>query len=147
MKILYRKGDALKGPEEFLAHGCNAKGVMGSGIALAIKTKYPKAYDYYKCVYDAEGLTLGVVYEYTYPEKMILNCITQPTYGKTGVHVSYDAIRTCMTRINYIVQDEDQIPHVAMPLIGAGLGGGDWQIISKIIEEVSVKYQPVVYML
>ena len=41
----------------------------------------------------------------------------------------------------------DDTLHIAMPLIGAGLGGGDWNVISEIIEEESLKFQPVVYEL
>jgi O-acetyl-ADP-ribose deacetylase (regulator of RNase III) len=36
---------------------------------------------------------------------------------------------------------------VAMPKIGAGLAGGDWNVIEKIIEEECKGVQPVVYYL
>jgi len=37
---------------------------------------------------------------------------------------------------------------VALPMIGAGLGGGDWNVISDIIETESKKaLQPIVYKL
>lgn len=32
MKIDYRIGDMFKGGHKFIAHGCNAQGVMGSGV-------------------------------------------------------------------------------------------------------------------
>jgi hypothetical protein len=34
-----------------------------------------------------------------------------------------------------------------MPQIGAGLGGGDWQVIEAIIESEMTDIQPVVYTL
>jgi O-acetyl-ADP-ribose deacetylase (regulator of RNase III) len=37
--------------------------------------------------------------------------------------------------------------HVAMPQIGAGLGGGDWTVIAAIIESELTDVQPVVYIL
>jgi hypothetical protein len=34
-----------------------------------------------------------------------------------------------------------------MPMIGAGLGGGDWHRIAAIIQEESQHFQPVVYQM
>jgi O-acetyl-ADP-ribose deacetylase (regulator of RNase III) len=36
---------------------------------------------------------------------------------------------------------------VGLPLIGAGLANGDWEVISKIIEEEAVDFEPVVYVI
>lgn len=145
MKIEYRNGDLMKTPERFILHGCNAQGVMGSGVAKLIRAKYPKAYDDYRKHFEKTGLVLGEMIFSEQPDgKTIINAITQDTYGKTGIHVSYDAINTIFHKLNkYLVEGET----VAMPLIGAGLGGGDWDIIEAAIEEYSKTYQPVVYRL
>ena len=37
--------------------------------------------------------------------------------------------------------------HIALPQIGAGLGGGSWEVISAIIESDAKIYTPVVYIL
>lgn len=55
--------DAPKGA--IIAHGCNAQGVWGSGIAKPFKEKYPKAFDEYNkyCVHrlnvDSENGAVG----------------------------------------------------------------------------------------
>jgi O-acetyl-ADP-ribose deacetylase (regulator of RNase III) len=36
---------------------------------------------------------------------------------------------------------------VALPKIGSGLAGGDWKVISAIIENESKNYQPIVYVI
>ena len=41
--IRYEKGDVLTTNDDIIIHGCNSAGVMGAGVALAIKRKYPKA--------------------------------------------------------------------------------------------------------
>lgn len=146
MRILYKKGDLFECEESIIAHGCNAKGVMGSGVAKIVREKFPNAYELYVREHKLYGLQLGEVYgfdgggdgEY----KHILNCITQQSYGH-GVQVSYSAIASCMLRINY----KHKGASIAMPKIGAGLGGGDWNRISQIIEECSTDFQPVVYEL
>lgn len=153
MKIIYKRGDLLQCEEKYILHGCNAQGVMGSGVAKLIRAKYPSAYSVYLASKDKVEMKLGCV---TYAEqddgKVILNAITQdryghqPSWGKT-VYVSYDAVRDCMQRINWLAGKAIESVSIAMPKIGSGLGGGDWNIISDIIETESVNFQAVVYEL
>jgi O-acetyl-ADP-ribose deacetylase (regulator of RNase III) len=143
-KIEYRKGDLLETDITHILHGCNAVGVMGSGVAAAIRQKYPKAYVDYMDIYNSHGLTLGGVSASNQPDgKVILNAITQPTIGRTGIHVSYWAIANVFRCLNALIRDK----MVALPMIGAGLGGGDWNVIEAIIENTAKTYQPVVYQL
>lgn len=142
--IIYKKGDALKGPEKYLAHGCNNRGVMGSGIAKQIREKYEPAYDYYRFIYQRGKLKLGEIYPYDCGDKVIINCITQNGYGRDGaLYADYDAIRKCFEAMNSMFGEKDL---VAMPMIGSGLGGGSWPVIEIIIKETA-KFQPVVYKL
>jgi len=151
MKIIYKRGDALAGPEYFLAHGCNNKGKMGAGIAQQIRTKYKPAYDYYTEVYNTNTLELGAVLGVKCASKYIFNCITQDGYGRGGKKYLVDeAVAACMLEISQ--QLKQLVPQVlihnievAMPQIGAGLAAGDWNLIEKIIEQNSL-FQPVVYI-
>jgi len=151
MKIIYKKGNMLSGPEIYIGHGCNARGVMGSGVALQIKKKWPNVYSDYKKVYDEEEerLVLGTVITSVTPDNcVVFNCITQADYGREEgkVYVSYKAIEQCMQKINTLVPLNSGT-HVAFPQIGAGLGNGDWSIIEHIIESASTNFQPVVHVL
>ena len=47
MEISIKKGDILLGGDNVIAHQVNCLGVMGSGVALAIKNKYPRVYSEY----------------------------------------------------------------------------------------------------
>jgi O-acetyl-ADP-ribose deacetylase (regulator of RNase III) len=147
MGIRYVKGNLLEAPEQIVLHGCNACGVMGSGVAKLIREKWPKAYRDYRDVYDSNGLSLGSIVQSKQPDgKIIFNAITQSTYGKSGVHVSYWAVANIIrTMSNMVVVQKNQV--VAMPMIGAGLGGGNWSVISAIIENEAKNYQVVVYIL
>lgn len=143
MKIEYRNGDLIDTDIKHILHGCNARGVMGSGVAKLIRQKWPKAYEDYAVVYNSVGLQLGSYITSTQPDgKIVINGITQETYGKTGVHISYWAIANIIRNLN-----SDDIKYIAMPQIGAGLGGGDWRVIEAIIENESKRFQPVVYIL
>lgn len=144
--MIYTVGNILDCPEKVIVHGCNNYGVMGSGVAIQIRNKWPFVYKTYKLVYDTEGLSLGsIIPVQTADNKIIINAITQDGFGRTGMkYVSYDAVEQCFIKINEYAQ-QSNIDKIAMPLIGAGLGGGNWKIIEAIINATASNYTPVVY--
>ncbi len=156
MKIEYIQGDLFTTKIEVIVHGCNAQGVMGSGVAKTIREKYPKAYDRYRKEHELnKGLKLGEIIAVPCGDrvndrenyKVIINAITQDFYGRDGQrYVSYDAVADAMERINRM-SDIYGITEIAMPQIGAGLGGGDWNVIESIIESELKTVRPVVYQL
>ena len=138
-RINRNKGDALLS-EGCIVHGCNAKGVMGAGIAKAVKSKYPEVFKMYikklKLVDDSMG-TISYMY---YPNQVIINGITQKDCGSSNIrYVSYDAISNVFSRINKLMHSGEYqsscLPMVLnFPLIGCGLANGDWNVVSAIIE-------------
>lgn len=145
-KIVYLKGDVTQAPQEMIAHGCNALGVMGSGVAYAIRKNFPEAYSEYVAAHKDLPLQVGEVIYVESNNRIIANMITQQnvaTYPGEVV-VSYEGIRAALEDLNDKAVTLG-IKEVAMPKIGAGLGGGDWSIIEQIIEETSEDYTPYVY--
>jgi O-acetyl-ADP-ribose deacetylase (regulator of RNase III) len=133
-----------------IIHGCNAKGVMGSGFAKQLKETYPKAFEVYRQYFDAKYNRLGDTSNHVeyYPKVsgvsqktrlIIINAITQLDYRKptdadqNKVHVDYQAIGSVFKKAS------DRCTHYGLldlhfPKIGAGLAGGDWDEIQKIID-------------
>ena len=144
--IVYRQGDLLESTHTVLLHGCNAQGVMGSGVARQIRAKWPNVYEIYSLRHRVFGLTLGdIVPVATIDGKIIVNGITQDFYGRTGDRfVDYDAVAAVIDRVDAHVGSWG-VTEVAMPRIGAGLGGGDWQVIENIIMRHAKNFLPVVY--
>lgn len=135
--IEYRKGNLLDVQSGIIVHGANARGVMGSGVALAVKNKYPGAYDIYKKYEQVIGeLTLGTVSWYPVNQQLVIcNAITQQFYGYDGKrYVNYWALGKVFTEIFVAAKEMNAIVH--FPKIGAGLGGGDWNIIEQILNDV-----------
>ena len=132
-------GNVLDEPTGIIVHGCNCQGVMGAGIALQVKERFPEAYKVYRDMHEGSGLVLG---EVTVAEidqtKFIVNANTQNSTGN-GRQVSYDAIATCFETVvllaDYIRDTRGENLAVMFPMIGAGLGGGNWEIISTIIDK------------
>jgi O-acetyl-ADP-ribose deacetylase (regulator of RNase III) len=119
-----------------IIHGCNAQGVMGSGVAKIVKDLFPLAYIVYKQAYKRHGLKLGnvVFWENHGNSPSIANAITQEFYGRDGkLYLSYDALVVALQGIKDKVGTETPIH---MPLIGGGLGGGDEKRIRAIMQAV-----------
>ena len=147
MKPTYVKGDLFETKETLIAHGCNAQGVMGAGVARIVREKYPSAYETYVLRKKKFGLKMGQVIFAKSGDRLIANCITQNKFGSDGKrYVDYEAIRESMIQINAYCRVK-KLKSFGMPKIGAGLGGGDWNTIEKIIEETCVDTQAIVYEL
>lgn len=142
MKIKYRRGNVLESDIRHIVHGCNCRGVMGSGVARAIRDAYPQAYNDYLQEHNSNGLMLGnIIISVQDDGTVIYNALTQQRYGRDAVrYVSYWAIAEAFSKL-----ESFGVEAIAMPRIGAGLGGGDWQVISAIIEDCLKTTQPVVY--
>ncbi len=127
----YTYGDITATKARYICHCVNAQGVMRSGVAKAIRAKFPKAYDVYRDKFEREGLVLGSVIGADCGSHTILNLVGQQYYGREfgRIYVSYRALRKGISLINANITEP-----VAFPMIGCGLAGGDWQIVSKIIE-------------
>lgn len=136
MKIKYLQGNLLDVDSGVIAHGCNAQGVMGSGVAKFVRDKYPEAYKKYNqfCVDTDDNILGSIVWYAPKSDLYIANCITQEYFGAgPSRYVSYDAIDVSFALINDKLK---VLPKKTLhiPKIGAGLGGGNWDIISSIIE-------------
>lgn len=128
----YIAGDLFKTDIPVIAHGCNAQGVMGSGVAKIVKERYAVAYTAYVAFCKTQnvlrlmGRNVAVKCNHN---RTIVNMITQERYGRDGQrYVSYDAISKCFNSLENMGYEK-----VAIPKLGAGLGGGDWTVIEAII--------------
>jgi O-acetyl-ADP-ribose deacetylase (regulator of RNase III) len=153
MTVEYIEGDLLASDEGVIVHGCNVKGGFDTGFAGVVRKRHPLAMQAYMDHHKKGGLILGSVI-WAFDGRLIGNALTQPTYGRTGQHVSYDAVRACMKAVR--VASRYGVPgtpyangfeRVSMPLIGSQRGGGDWDVIERIVEEELKGLRTVVYVL
>ena len=122
-----------------IIHQVNCQGVMGAGVALAIKNKWPQAYIDYRKWWDRNGgpmssySMMGRV-AWTYLDDVwIGHCFAQDRYGRERKHTMYDAIDSCLIDV---VATANAAPtkDINFPLIGCVNGGGHWPIVREIIE-------------
>lgn len=135
--IEYRKGNLLDVTSGVIAHGVNCQGVMGSGVAKAIREKYPNVYNSYTkyckpyTSEDSSVLLGNVQFCKVSSDLEVVNCFTQDFYGTNKRHVNYEAVAECFASLNKRSKLYGQLN---IPKIGAGLGGGDWNVIESIIK-------------
>ncbi len=109
-----------------IAHGVNCQGKMGSGVAKAIRHKWPEVYEVFRRAPIGKGM-LGSCHLVTIETGtlFVANCYTQVFYGIGGRFASPDAIEESLWKAfnwaNYF-----DVP-IYLPKIGAGLGGLNWK--------------------
>jgi O-acetyl-ADP-ribose deacetylase (regulator of RNase III) len=113
---------------------------MGAGLAPQIKKAFPDAWQADNATITGDIMKLGC---YTSADieindmgwVKVINAYTQYKYGRNHedgdeMPVDYDAITMAMRKINH----NNKGKSIGVPLIGAGLAGGDWNVIKKIVE-------------
>lgn len=127
-------GNILDIKEGIVAHQVNCKGVAGAGLAKQIRIKWPEWYLDYKIASRKAKLgAVGVFTATKEPELIVANLYSQFGYGRDKQHTDYNAFRQCLEAVRIHYGDKQ----VHLPYrIGAGNGGGLWQVISGIIEDV-----------
>ena len=143
MEINEIKGDLLKrfDEEEFniIMHGCNCQGIMGAGIALQIARKYPAAKHVDLLAFYETENPVNLLGNYTRTvadNKVIYNLYTQL---KPGQNFEYAAFRNAFSNALDDIRSKSTeafTPRIGIPLIGCGIGGGDFEIVRSIIKKV-----------
>ena len=134
------KGDLLQmareGYFDVIIHGCNCFCTMGAGIAAQIAKQYPEAATADLRTETGSRDKLGTISSATIVRErttfIIVNAYTQFHWGrKHGIPLDYSAVRSCFKKIKELFSEK----RIGYPAIGAGLAGGKWPIIKKIIDE------------
>lgn len=128
--ILY--GDLLRNDERVIAHGCNTRGIMGAGIAGQIAQKYPLVWhtnerDVKARLFPPGAAQLVIVH----PQLSVFNLATQDDVGPCArLEWVYLAFRNMAEKCV-----QQNITRVAIPQIGCGLGGLNWQDVEDMIQK------------
>ncbi len=140
----------LANQEKFdvIAHGCNCMSQMGAGIAVPMKKEFgcdtfpmelkgPNIQklgniDYKGFTYGGNGWRQSNPNDYHVDDIgfYVVNAYTQFHYGRNQMPLDYEALTLCMRKMNSVFRGK----HIGLPQIGAGLAGGDWNRIKKIIQ-------------
>jgi len=147
------QGNIFDGEWDGIVHCCNIYNTMGAGIAKEIKRLYPEAYKADDKTESGDTKKLGNFSHHTYfkvdqKDKTIFNLYAQKGVGNNGNplnrNLQYDLLYDGMFKICEFVE-KTQPYTLAMPMLGAGLAGGDWNIIEKILENVESHFANITF--
>jgi O-acetyl-ADP-ribose deacetylase (regulator of RNase III) len=126
----------LNAPLDAIAHFCNCQCVMGAGLALQFKKKYPQIYKIDILSGQGDWDKLGTITHTPSGDgKVLINCYTQYSYGG-GHQTNYEAVYQSLGAVKAHLEAV-QVKNLGLPYgAGCGLGGGDWKVVRAIIEEV-----------
>lgn len=148
--IKHIKCDIFESGADVICHQVNCQGVMGSGIAKQVREKYPVVYEKYKnyCdIYSPKALLgiaqfVGTAEKHDTPFLGIFNLYAQEKFGYDGkCYTDYTSLYKCFEKVKEslhkaLLSKEDKYT-IAIPyLMGCHRGGGDWNVVYKMIEEV-----------
>lgn len=134
--IHYVEGNLFESKAEALVNAVNTVGVMGKGIAMQFKTHFPVNYKVYAKACKQNELEIGkllVVNDKSelYGEKLIVNFPTKMDWKNPS---QYEFIeRGLIALVEWITTQ--QIRSIAVPALGAGLGGLDWREVKLLLEK------------
>ena len=136
------KGNLLDATEIVIAHQVNCQKKMNSGVAKAIREKYPEVFEQYLET-DPQLGNVGFVFvptdNLTGNGITIANMYAQDMYGYDGKqYTNYEAFRQCCKDIVKVCKgaSEMEVLTVAMPYkIASDRGGADWDKIMDILLE------------
>lgn len=134
--IKYLKGDATEPIGEgvkLIVHICNNKNRWGAGFVLALSKKWKDPEEKYRMYKNKLGEIKLVQVE---KDIIVVNMIAQEGTGPNNQGnppIRYNALKTCLEKVNKVAVNVNATVH--MPRIGAGLAGGDWNVIEQIIKE------------
>ena len=141
--VRYVKGDITKSDCDIICHQVNCQGAMNSGVAKAIREKWPEVYVNYKFWCDREedkanllGEAQGVLISDN-PRRYVGNLYAQYNYGYNGErYTNYEAFYNAIEQLANQIADAPKAT-IAFPYkIGCVRGGANWKIIRAMIEEV-----------
>lgn len=144
--VRYVNGDILSNLDNsqyiFICQQVNCQGVMGAGLAKQIRMKWPIVFTQYKQLCDrCAPVALFSNYQVVnVSEKIyVINIFGQLNYGTDKQHTSYSAISSAFQDLFTDCLDIEKckvtfrIPYG----FGCGLGGGNWNVVSSIIENIA----------
>lgn len=137
MSINFQTGDMFASKAQALVNTVNCVGVMGKGVALEFKRRWPENYKAYKRACDLKALRPGSMLVFDRgqlfrdePPRYIVNFPTKDHWRSkskmTYISKGLDSLIEEIHRLG--------ITSIAMPPLGCGNGGLDWKEVKPLIE-------------
>jgi O-acetyl-ADP-ribose deacetylase (regulator of RNase III) len=133
--LTIRTESIFESPAEAWVNAVNCVGVMGKGIALEFKKRFPQMFLSYQSACAAGSVRIGTIHVHETGNlmgvKFILNFPSKRDWRDSSrledIQVGLRVLRAEIERL--------KITSVAVPALGCGLGGLSWDIVLPVIED------------
>ncbi|CAM3282626.1 macro domain-containing protein [Stackebrandtia soli] len=127
------RGDLLAADVDALVNAVNTAGVMGKGIALQFKRRYPEMFTAYRAAASKGDIVLGRMHVWptrrTSGPRYVVNF---PTKGHWRATSTLPDIEAGLVALVEAVEELD-IRSIAVPALGCGNGGLEWDEVEPVI--------------
>ena len=150
--VTYAQGNLLEADVDAVVNTVNTVGIMGKGIALMFKEQFPRNFEAYARACDAGEVRIGKMFvtenKELFGSKWIINFPTKTHWRvKTQIEWVEEGLKDLVRVIR-----EKNIHSIAIPPLGCGNGGLNWQDVRPLIESAlgeldgvnAIVYEPTV---
>ena len=128
--IKYVEGDIFKSPAQVLVNTVNTVGVMGKGLALSFKKRYPKMFDAYRKACEKHQFSIGKLMIYYAPDHWILMFPTKASWrNPSKIEYLEEGLKKFVD-----TYAEKGITSIAFPKLGCGNGELSWHDVKPVME-------------
>lgn len=128
--IKFTEGDIFDFPADVRINTVNCVGVMGAGVALAFKNKYPEMFKEYQQACKAGRIKPGFLHIWrTAGGEQIINFPTKRHWRERS---RYEDIEAGLNALREFLANQGRV-RVVLPALGCGHGGLDWTKVSQAI--------------
>lgn len=159
-KIQYLIGDATDPHEvddiKIIIHISNDQGAWGAGFVMALSKRWHEPESIYRKIAE-NGLVIGDIQIIQVSHNIfVVNMVAQTlgwkqdARGKMTPPIDYDGLRECLSKVCCFAQAvsaAEKMPvNIVGPRFGAGLAGGQWEKIEKLVQIELCKWDIPVYI-
>ena len=129
--IIYIKGDIFNSNAQVITNPVNCAGVMGKGLALQFKKRFPEMFLDYQKKCNINEVRIDQPYLWENSKIQIVNFATKKHWKDNS------NLQDIKSGLLYIAKNYDEmgISSIALPPLGCGLGGLNWNDVKAVIEE------------
>ncbi len=122
-------GDILEDPAEAIFVPVNTVGVMGAGLALAVKRRYPVLHTIYVSLCHSALIQVGVTWTVVLPERRFVLFPTKSDWRRPS--------RLAWIEAGLRHYEKELLFHkpqsIAIPALGCGKGGLEWDVVRRVV--------------
>lgn len=130
-RVKLMKGNVLRSQAQAIVNTVNCVGIMGKGVALAFKRKYPEMYRDYVTRCNNREVEIGKPYVYKAEDHIVVNFPTKQHWR------SVSRLSDIVTGLRHLQAhlNEWGITSIALPPLGCGNGQLDWSVVGPTLHK------------